>query len=327
MTNQKTKTITDKPLVVIDLDKILTSPQKNLLVAMYRVGPTRLHHIHDIYVGGVHLKFRLPVIRKLVKLGLVENGKVFHEGKWEGRLTTVGRREAKRIHENTYMSSSGKLKKVKRSEPMVDRLSLPNFYWSEANRESLVKGASLIGYWEMGITRLRLESDGIVIHEGRECVHVRDELQQVLMKPLAHCDPKTLEKKMSKVSNLIHKSMVSGWVEQLTTIGNSLGLKGNFLAEFGFVQIHRKIESVPKWLRMEEVKEEGMYIWKDDKEGLGNASLRYLYEHEGVMRVSPEYQVVQNLVCEGNRQSKFFGPIPIPDDGQPIKRSIYLRSR
>lgn len=73
------------------LARSLTNPQKFLLLAMARADEElrskagRLHHVHD-------LGFKLPVLRRLVRGGLVEHGSVYARSfEWRGRLTSKGR--------------------------------------------------------------------------------------------------------------------------------------------------------------------------------------------------------------------------------------------
>ena len=73
--------------------KILTVPQRKLLLAMYAAGPSILHRIGTTGIG-----WRQPVLAALVRAGYAEFSKSNRNDRdWWGRLTAVGRREAKAL--------------------------------------------------------------------------------------------------------------------------------------------------------------------------------------------------------------------------------------
>ena len=70
---------------------VLTPAQKKLLVAMYEQGSSRFHHVSE-------LGFRQPVLEGLVKKGYAMFSTSWRgDAMWKGKLTTVGRREAREL--------------------------------------------------------------------------------------------------------------------------------------------------------------------------------------------------------------------------------------
>lgn len=73
--------------------KPLTVPQRQLLLAMYAASPTRLHRI-----GAKGIGWRQPVLAALVRAGYAEYSKSNRNDRdWWGKLTALGRREAKAL--------------------------------------------------------------------------------------------------------------------------------------------------------------------------------------------------------------------------------------
>lgn len=72
--------------------RIMTVPQRQLLLAMYTAGPRVLHHVNK-------LGFKVPLLHALARLGFVELSQStnyrLRDPRYNGRLTAAGRREAK----------------------------------------------------------------------------------------------------------------------------------------------------------------------------------------------------------------------------------------
>lgn len=82
---------------------VLTVPQRNLLLAMYKAHPKRLHHVNE---PG----FKVPLLDALARLGFVEFSEStnyrLRDPRYHARLTSLGRREAKLL-EHFYEEKRG----------------------------------------------------------------------------------------------------------------------------------------------------------------------------------------------------------------------------